>query len=69
MTNKFVLETKINLYLNDIDEYCESACRYLLNPHTELDKDEIAMYLSAVPEIITEVKELIEKLEQEYENE
>ncbi len=69
MMNKLVLEMEINHNLNDIDGYCESAGEYLLNPYTELDKDEIVMYLSSVTEIIKEVKELIEKLEQEYENE
>lgn len=69
MINKLVLEMKIDHNLNDIDGYCENACEYLLNPYTELDKEEIVMYLSSVTEIIKEVKELIKKLEQEYENE
>lgn len=64
-----LLEMKIDYHLNDIGGYVESAYNYMANPYNELDKDEILMYLSTIPEIIKEVKSLITELEQEYENE
>ncbi len=65
---KFMLETEINNYLNDIKEYSNSALLYLTNPSDELDKEEIIMYLSCVEECTDCIDELIEKIEEEYEN-
>lgn len=63
------LEIKLDNYLSDISEYTQSACNYLINPNSELDKDEIVMYLSSVPECIEYIKELIQKIEEEHEQE
>lgn len=63
------LEIKLNNYLSDILEYSESACNYLENLYCELDKDEIVMYLSTIPECVQIVKELVQEIEEEYEKE
>lgn len=63
------LEIQLNNYLNDILEYAESACEYLQNPNSTLDKDEIIMYLSSVPECIKEVDEIVQRIEEKYEKE
>ena len=65
---KFMLETEINNYLNDIKEYSNGALLYLTNSSDKLDKEEIIMYLSCVEECINNVSELIMKIENEYEN-
>lgn len=65
---KFMLETEINNYLNDIKEYSNGALLYLTNSSDKLDKEEIIMYLSCVEECINNVSELIKKIENEYEN-
>lgn len=64
-----LLEIKIDRYLNEIEVYTDSAYDYMDNPDNELDKDEILMDLSTIPELIKETKSLITELEQEYENE
>ncbi len=64
-----LLEIKIDRYLNEIEVYTDSAYDYMYNPDNELDKDEILMDLSTIPELIKETKSLITELEQEYENE
>lgn len=69
MNKKLILEIKINNYLSDILGYAESTYDYLTNWDYELDRDEIIMYLSTIPETIKYVRELIYELEQEYENE
>ena len=48
---------EINLYLNDIKGYVQSALIYLNNKNNYLDKKEIIMYLSSVEEIIHDIKE------------
>ena len=65
---KFMLETEINNYLNDIKEYSNGALLYLTNSSDKLDKEEIIMYLSCVEECVNNVSELIMKIENEYEN-
>lgn len=69
MLRKLKLEIMIKNYISDIEEYCESAYEYLSNPESELDKEEIVMYLSSIPEIITYLEDTIGTLEKEYENE
>lgn len=64
-----LLEIKIDRYLNEIEVYTDSAYDYMYNPDNELDKDEILMDLSTIPELIKETKSLITELEQEYKNE
>lgn len=65
----FNLEITINNYLNDILNYTEAAYKYLTEKPEYMDKDELIMYLATVPENIETVKELIEKLEDTYEEE
>lgn len=69
MMKKFILEIKIDDFLNDIEEYCENATEYLSNPYTKFEKDDIIKDLSSVSEIIKFLKEMIDELEMEYENE
>ncbi len=63
------LEMKLDNYLNDISEYAESAYDYLMDSNSELDKDEVVMYLSLIPEYVEDIKELTQKIEEEYEQE
>ncbi len=63
------LEMKLDNCLNDISGYAESACDYLMDSNSKLDKDEVVMYLSSIPEYVEEVKELTQKIEEEYEQE
>lgn len=64
-------EIQIELNLNDILGYVKSALLYFDTKNKELNKDEIIMYLKAVPEIIEETKNLLIEIKQErnYENE
>ena len=50
------LEQKIELYLSDIKSYTDSAYCYLSGINENLDKDEILMYISAIPEAIENIK-------------
>lgn len=50
----------IKSYLNDIKNYVSSYIYYLNNSKEKLDKKEINMYISTIPEI---VDDLINKLE------
>lgn len=63
------LEIKLDNYLNDISGYAESACDYLMDSNSELDKNEVVMYLSSIPEYVEDIKELTQKIEEEYEQE
>lgn len=56
---------EILLYLGDIYNYVSSYLYYLNNPNKDLDKNEIDMYISTIPEIIDELKELIINLYEE----
>ena len=54
----------IELYLNDIKHYADSAVEYLTSNNKEnIDKDEIVMYLSSCDEIIEDIKENLYRLE------
>lgn len=50
------MNKKIELYLDDINEYVNSTLLYLSENSNDLDKGEIIMYLSSVDEMITEIK-------------
>lgn len=50
---------EILLYLEDIKNYVSSYIYYLKNPNKNLDKKEIDMYISTIPEIVDTLKELI----------
>lgn len=69
MMKKFILEIKINDFLGNIKEYCENAIEYLSNPYTKFDKDDVIKDLSSVSDIIKFLKEMMEELKMEYENE
>ncbi len=66
---KLSKEIELENYLNDISEYSTSAYNYLTSWDSNLDKDEIVMYLSSVDECIREIKNLIQELASEYEQE
>ena len=54
----------IELYLNDIKNYTDSALIYLTsNNNNNIDKDEIVMYLSSCDEIIEDIKVNLYRLE------
>lgn len=65
----FNLEIMIDNYLGDIEGYTESAYRYILEQPNDMDKNELLMYLSSVPESIKTIKELIDVLAETYEKE
>ncbi len=50
---------EILLYLGDIENYVYSYLYYLNNSNENLDKKEIDMYISCIPEIINTLKEMI----------
>lgn len=54
-------DLEIELLLDDINEYTNSILLYLNNLNSNLDLEEIIMYLSSVNEIITTIKEFIRK--------
>lgn len=56
---------EILLYLEDIKNCVSSYLYYLNNPEKDLDNKEIDMYMSAIPEIVDELKELIINLYEE----
>lgn len=64
-------EIQIELNLNDILGYVKSTLLYFDTENKDLNKDEIIMYLKAVPEIIEETKDLLIEIKSErnYENE
>lgn len=53
------INLEIELLLDDINEYTKSILLYLSNSNSNLDLDEIIMYLSSVDEIITTIKNLL----------
>ncbi len=54
----------IELYLNDIKNYANSALIYLTSSNNkQIDKDEIIMYLSCCDEIIEDIKKELYRLE------
>ncbi len=56
---------EILLYLEDIKNYVSSYIYYLNNPNKNLDKREIDMYISSIPEIVDILKELIINIHEE----
>lgn len=64
-------EIQIELNLNDILGYVKSTLLYFNTENKDLNKDEIIMYLKAVPEIIEETKYLLIEIKSErnYEDE
>lgn len=57
------IDLEIDMLLNDINEYVNSTLVYLTNPNSNLDINELIMYLSSVDETIQTVKELLERKE------
>lgn len=66
---------EINMNLNDIKGYANSALIYIKND--KLDKNEVIMYLSSIEDIINDIKEdlinylyyLEDKIDKAYERE
>jgi len=55
---------QIDLNLDDIEEYVNSALFYFSNEtNPNFDKDELIMYLSSIPEKVSEIKELLTEIE------
>lgn len=50
---------EIELLLDDINEYTNSALLYLNNPNSNIDLKEIIMYLSSIDEIIATIKKIL----------
>ena len=60
---------EVELCLNDIKEYVQSTLYYFEHENNKkIDKQEIIMYLSTVPEAIDNIKQLLIEIELEYEN-
>ncbi len=55
------IDLEINLLLDDINEYVNSTLLYLNNPNSNLDINELIMYLSSVDETIETIKKLLER--------
>lgn len=53
------IDLEIELLLDDINEYVNSTLIYLSNENSNIDKDELIMYLSSVKEAIFIIKNLL----------
>lgn len=53
------IDLEIELLLDDIKEYVNSTLIYLSNENSNIDKDELIMYLSSVKEAIFIIKNLL----------
>lgn len=53
------IDLEINLLLDDINEYINSTLLYLNSPSSNLEVNELIMYLSSVDEIIVTIKKLL----------
>ena len=53
------IDLEIDLLLDDINEYINSTLIYLSNENSNIDKDELIMYLSSVEEAIFIIKNLL----------
>lgn len=53
------IDLEIELLLDDINEYVNSTLIYLSNENSNVDKDELIMYLSSVEEAIFIIKNLL----------
>ena len=53
------IDLEINLLLDDINEYVNSTLLYLNNANSNIDVNELVMYLSCVDEIIKTIKNLL----------
>jgi len=53
------IDLEIELLLDDINEYINSTLIYLSNENSNIDKDELIMYLSSVEEAIFIIKNLL----------
>lgn len=68
MINKKLLDIKIRIKNNlfDIESYLEGSYRYIINPDSIYDVDEVKMYISILHEVIENIKNLVIELESEY---
>ena len=53
------IDLEIELLLDDLNEYINSTLIYLSNENSNIDKDELIMYLSSVEEAIFIIKNLL----------
>ena len=53
------IDLEINLLLDDINEYINSTLLYLNSPSSNLEVNELIMYLLSVDEIIVTIKKLL----------
>ena len=61
-------EFEILLYLADISAYVKSALNYFENEkNQDFDKEEMIVYLSTIPEIVENIKQLFIEIELENE--
>ena len=63
------IKLQISNYLQDILNYSKGAYEYIVKPETIYDVDELIYAIKAIPECVETIEELINELEQEYENE
>lgn len=69
MMKKLKLEIMISNYLSNIEECFNNTYEYITNKYSELNRDEIITNLLSIPDTLKKLDEVIEILEQEYENE
>ena len=65
----FKIELDLNYYLEEIKKNSKDAYEYLTNSNTDYDEETITLGLLDIEENVEVVLKLIEKLEEEYENE
>ena len=65
----FKIEYDLNYYLKEINKNAKDAYEYLTNSNTDYDEETITLGLLDIEENVEVVLKLIEKLEEEYENE
>ena len=63
------IQLQITNHLQDILNYSKGAYKYITQPETIYDKDEIIYAIKAIPESVKTIEKLICELEKEYENE
>lgn len=63
------IETEIDNILLNIKNYAKSAYKYILNPKSINDIDNLIICLNNIPKCTNRIENLIYELEMEYENE
>ena len=63
------IENEIGNYLQDILNYSDGAYRYIKNPNSIYDKDELIYSVKGISECVETIEKLVYELEEECKNE